>query len=158
AAGGMMAAGLEGDAASTVPGGRAPASAMRLAMQTEAQVAETQAAAAEAAIPLPEFQPRSMLHVAGTPIERPRFPVIDFHAHLSWSARDRDNGEGVRFAGDPADLLPVMDRRGIRTMVNLTGGVGRGLQQTIARFDTAHPGRFVSFTEPWWGRASEPEY
>jgi predicted TIM-barrel fold metal-dependent hydrolase len=157
----MMAAGLEGDAASGHAGaGATPGSAMRLAMQTEAQIAETQAVDARArdAISLLHFQPRSMLHVAETPIEKPRFPVIDIHTHLSWSARDRENGEGVRFSAAPADLLPVMDRRGLRVMVNLTGGVGRGLQQTLARFDTAHPGRFVSFTEPWWGRASEPDY
>jgi hypothetical protein len=161
-------------AGSTMPaGGASNVSAMRLAMQSEAQVEADIAAAAaaatatagaeaqaqsSAAIALPEFQPRSMLHVAETPIERPRFPVIDIHTHLSWTARDQENGEGVRFISTPDDLLPVMERRGIQLLVNLTGGVGRGLTQTVARFDTAHPGRFLTFTEPWWGRASEAGY
>ena len=33
---------------------------------------------------LKDFKPRSMLHVPQTRVERPRFPVIDVHAHLTW--------------------------------------------------------------------------
>src|ERR687891_2874584 len=33
-----------------------------------------------------DFQPRSMLHVAETQVPRARFPAIDFHTHLSFSA------------------------------------------------------------------------
>jgi predicted TIM-barrel fold metal-dependent hydrolase len=42
--------------------------------------------------------------------------------------------------------------------VNLTGGRGRGVEQVVREFDRAHPGRFITFTEPWWSRASEPGY
>ena len=35
----------------------------------------------------------SMLRVRETRIERPRFPVIDIHTHLSWSGRRRDGSE-----------------------------------------------------------------
>ena len=52
----------------------------------------------------------------------------------------------------------VMDRRNLRTMVNLTGGRGAGLKDAVERYDKAHPGRFVTFTEPWWSRAGEPGY
>lgn len=144
-----MSAAIGGSVAGGVaqPQAQAPAQA---ATQPPAQPATT--------ITLPEFQPRSMLNVPETTVEKPRFPVIDIHTHLSWSQRDRDNGEGIRFIATPEDLLPVMDRRGLRTMVNLTGGTGRGLAQGIARFDTAHPGRFITFTEPSWGRASEAGY
>ena len=55
-------------------------------------------------------------------------------------------------------LLAVMDRKSVTRMVNLTGGRGAGLAETIARFDAPHPGRFVTFTEPWWPRVSEPDY
>ena len=34
------------------------------------------------AITLPEFQPKSMLHVAEHPVARAKFPVIDVHTHL----------------------------------------------------------------------------
>ncbi len=51
-----------------------------------------------------------------------------------------------------------MDRTNVRTMVNLTGGFGQGLTDTIARFDRAHPGRFLTFTEPRWSRLQQPGF
>jgi predicted TIM-barrel fold metal-dependent hydrolase len=51
-----------------------------------------------------------------------------------------------------------MDRKNIRTMVNLTGGRGKGLAQAVRDFDRAHPGRFVTCTEPWWSRAGDKDY
>ena len=51
-----------------------------------------------------------------------------------------------------------MDRRNLRTMVNLTGGYGDGLREAMRRYDRAHPGRFLTFTEPMWNRANEPGY
>jgi predicted TIM-barrel fold metal-dependent hydrolase len=110
---------------------------------------------------LTQFEPRSMLQVAETKVPRARFPVIDIHTHLSWAARSE---KGVSLVGDrnfivpPADLLAVMDRRNLRTMVNLTGGYGEGLRQAVAKYDKAHPGRFLTFTEPMWARAKEPGY
>jgi predicted TIM-barrel fold metal-dependent hydrolase len=106
------------------------------------------------ALPLVDFQPRSMLHVAETAIERPRHPVIDIHTHLTSSRRDGT----MRVPMLPVDVLAAMDRRGVQTMVNLTGGTGEGLAKTVAQFDRAHPGRFLTFTEPSWSRAQEPGY
>ncbi len=94
-----------------------------------------------------------MLHVAEHKVERARFPVIDVHAHFSWS-----KGEEMTFLATPAQILPVMDRKNVRTMVNLTGGSGAGLAQAIRRFDAAAPGRFITFTEPSWHRVREPGY
>ena len=108
-------------------------------------------------LPLQDFQPRSMLHVAEHKVERARFPVIDVHAHFSWSPGLR-GGETLEFLAAPGDLLPVMDRKNIQTMCNLTGGAGAGLESSIRRFDLSAPGRFLSFTEPSWARASEPGY
>jgi predicted TIM-barrel fold metal-dependent hydrolase len=110
---------------------------------------------------LSEFEPRSMLRVPETPIEKARFPVIDIHAHFSFSAKSAAGvalGEDLRFNSTPETLLPVMERRNLRAIVNLTGGRGRGLREAIARFDRARPGRFYSFTEPWWERANQPDY
>jgi predicted TIM-barrel fold metal-dependent hydrolase len=94
-----------------------------------------------------------MLQVAETPVERSRFPVIDIHTHLSWS-KDETN----TYLAAPEELLEVMERRNIRTLVNLTGGCGRGLQEAVEKFDRKYRGRFLTFTEPWWGRANEPGY
>lgn len=110
---------------------------------------------------LSDFQPGSMLHVAETKVPRSRYPVIDIHTHLSWTANNRNGvfmGEKMQFLAAPTDLLPVMDRKNVRTMVNLTGGVGEGLDRTIRTFQEAHPGRFLVFTEPRWERSNQPGY
>ncbi|MGH9661583.1 MAG: hypothetical protein ACRD96_23750, partial [Bryobacteraceae bacterium] len=35
-------------------------------------------------LPLEEYVPKSMLHVAQTRVERARFPLVDVHTHLTW--------------------------------------------------------------------------
>ncbi len=110
---------------------------------------------------LAEFQPRSMLHVRETPVERPQFPVIDIHTHLGWAAKEMGGvpvGEEMTFLAPPDAVLKVMDRKNLKTIVNLTGGCGRGLAESIRNYDLVHPGRFLTFTEPWWGRLNEPGY
>ena len=108
-----------------------------------------------------EFEPRSMLTVRETKVERARFPVVDVHTHLSWSAKSEKGvplSEEMRFLAPPEELLAVMDRHNLRTMVNLTGGFGAGVKQNVARYDAKHPGRFITFTQPWFGRINEPGY
>ncbi len=112
-------------------------------------------------LPLTEFEPRSMLKVPETRVPRARFPVVDVHTHLTFRAKDAPSvppGEGVRSIAKPADVLPTMDRRNLQTMVNLTGGSGAGLAETVSTLQKAHPGRFVVFTEPSWDRIVEPGY
>jgi len=112
-------------------------------------------------LPLDQFQPKSMLHVTETHVARPRFPVIDVHTHLTRSGRSpkgTEDMEAVAYAARPAEVLVAMERKGIATMVNLTGGRGSGLEQVVREFDRAYPGRFITFTEPWWSRASESGY
>ena len=68
-----------------------------------------------------------MLDVTTTPVDKARFPAIDFHTHLTWSAvplGDAPFGERVDVLASPESVLAVMDRKNVRTMVNLTGGVG----------------------------------
>ena len=119
------------------------------------------ATAAAQDLKLTEFEPRSMLKVKETAVERARYPVIDFHAHLCWSKKSE---KGVSLTGDrffiepPEKLLPVMERRNVQTLVNLTGGYGEGLKEAIAKFDAAHRGRFLTMTEPTWSRTNEPGY
>jgi len=58
-----------------------------------------------------------MLHVPETYVPRSRFPVIDFHTHITGGSAGR-----IQFSMDPANCLAVMDHKNIRTMVDLTGG------------------------------------
>ena len=106
---------------------------------------------AAAPLPLSEFEPKSMLHVEEKRVPRARFPVIDFHTHVS-------RRRAARPAVPAAELVKTMDVVNLHTMVNLTGGSGEDLAAAIAGFDRSFPRRFVSMTEPTWTRASEPGY
>lgn len=112
-------------------------------------------------LPLAEYEPKSMLHAQETHVERARFPVVDVHTHISVSAKSQ-NGVGIsaqrRYLGTPQELIPLMDRKNIRAMVNLTGGYDEGLADVIAKYDGGYPGRFYSFTEPCYERFLEPNY
>src|SRR4051812_14098167 len=105
-----------------------------------------------------QFEPRSMLHVPETSVPRARYPVIDIHTHLTFADRTGAGSGAVKVLAPASELLPVMDRRNIRTMVNLTGGTGDGLATSVREFQTAHAGRFLTFTEPSYARAAEPGY
>src|SRR2546429_3696941 len=83
---------------------------------------------------LRNFEPRSMLHVPETKVLRSRYPVIDIHTHLSSVAKHAGGvgiGEEMQYFATAEDVLPLMDRKNLRIMVNLTGGVGKGLQEAI---------------------------
>ena len=92
-----------------------------------------------------------MLQVPETHVARARFPVIDFHTHITRSAKST---RGVSLASDrvylgtPQELLAVMDSKNVRAMVNLTGGYDKGLGDVISKYDHALQDRFYSFTEP----------
>jgi predicted TIM-barrel fold metal-dependent hydrolase len=116
-----------------------------------------QAGTASEGLPLPQYEPRSMLHVPETKIERSRFPVIDFHTHLSFST-PLGKEEPPKQNAKPQEILEVMDRRNIRMLVNVTGGSGDALAETIRYWHEPHPDRFLVFTEPWWNKASDPKY
>ena len=58
----------------------------------------------------------------------------------------------------PSELLPLMAKRNLRTLVDLTGGVGSGLAEAVRTFQQPHPDRFVVFTEPSYDRIAEPKY
>ncbi len=127
----------------------------------QAQFRDPAPAPAEQPLALADFQPRSMLHVAETKVPRARFPVIDVHTHLGWRAKSTGgvaSGEEMRFLATAQDLMAVMDRRNVRTMVNLTGGVGAGLAASIRHYEAAAPGRFLTFTEPSFYRIQEPGF
>ena len=75
----------------------------------------------------------SMLHLPAHAVERARFPVIDIHTHLAFSLRRqrRSMSEERKFLAAPQELLEVMDRKNIRTMVNLTGAQAQALRKAF---------------------------
>ena len=108
-------------------------------------------------LPLTEYEPKSMLHVHESSVPRSRYPVIDIHTHLTW-VDTKVRYPKVVYNASPEEILPVMDRKNIRLMVNLTGGCGAALEEVIQYWQTPNPKRFLVFTQPWFGRIREPNY
>jgi predicted TIM-barrel fold metal-dependent hydrolase len=139
---------------------------MSLAAGTATPVAkaasvEFRSAAPPAPLELSQYEPRSMLQVHESRVERSKFPNIDFHTHISGSTRSE---KGVELSPDreylasPQELLALMDRKNIRAMVNLTGGYDNGIAEAVTKYDRAYPGRFYTFTEPCYSRFKEAGY
>src|SRR5215471_17836003 len=110
--------------------------AASLAASGAAEAQQAPAQAPNQLLPLEQYQPKSMLHVPETHVPRSRFPVIDFHTHITGA---RGGGDRINISMDPANCLAVMDRKNIRTMVSVTGGYGEGLKEAVAKLPKAHP-------------------
>jgi predicted TIM-barrel fold metal-dependent hydrolase len=89
---------------------------------------EIASAAVEVDLPLGAFRPRSSLKTPVHSIEKPRFPVIDYHNHLD-SQR-------------PSDLLKVMDACDVEILVNITMQVGQTALEGMDRLHQSAPDRF----------------
>ena len=87
---------------------------------------------------LKDWEPKSMLAVKETTLEKPAFSAVDVHNHL---------GGGKQFltADRVGKYLEEMNAAGVRTVVNLDGGWGEQLKETLAALDEAHPDRFLTF-------------
>lgn len=113
------------------------------------------------ALDLSDYQPTSMLHVRETHVEKSRYPVIDFHTHISFSAKGEKGVPMVpelKYNAAPEELLQVMDSKNLRSMVNLTGGYGAGLADAVKKYDKVYPHRFYTFTEPAYAQILDPDY
>jgi predicted TIM-barrel fold metal-dependent hydrolase len=87
---------------------------------------------------LRDWEPRAMLKTKATEVATPAFPVIDVHNHLG-------GGRSTLTPERVAHYLAEMDAAGVRTVVNLDGGWGERLTETIDALDLAHPGRFLTY-------------
>jgi predicted TIM-barrel fold metal-dependent hydrolase len=87
---------------------------------------------------LRDWEPRSMMVTRSTPVDRPKFPVVDVHNHLG-------GGKDQLTTAVVGRYLAEMDAAGVRTVINLDGGWGDRLVETIEALDKAHPGRFLTF-------------
>jgi predicted TIM-barrel fold metal-dependent hydrolase len=127
----------------------------------DAQAAKTQDEGDTKSLALAKYQPVSMVRLKETHVPRAKYPVIDFHTHLTDSAKAVNGvslGSERVIAAPPNELFPVMERRNILALVNLTGGFGTGLQDTVARYDKSFPKRFYTFTEPSYHLFQDSKY
>src|SRR5690348_1120686 len=76
--------------------------------------AAPQTSAAGCGLALADYEPKSMLQVHETHVDRARFPAIDIHTHITVSAKS-ENGVALspdrKYLGTPEELLAVMDRK-----------------------------------------------
>jgi predicted TIM-barrel fold metal-dependent hydrolase len=81
-----------------------------------------------------EYDPKSTLVVPEHPKTRAKFPFIDVHNHQT------------RMLGDwVSKLVAEMDKLNMQVMVNLSGGYGERLKQTVEGMKRQYPDRFVVF-------------
>jgi predicted TIM-barrel fold metal-dependent hydrolase len=113
-------------------------------------------AAAAGPITLPEFHPKSMLHVPEHPVARAKFPTIDVHTHLFGLGR-KTGPDSPEARAELAQVAKYMDECNLQTLLNLTGGNSTTLpaiRKTMSEFGA----KFLTAAEPTWSRASEPGY
>ncbi|MCW5978697.1 MAG: amidohydrolase family protein [Bryobacteraceae bacterium] len=92
-----------------------------------------------------EYEPTSTLVVPEHKVERARYPFIDVHNHQRGGAERLDQ------------LVADMDRINLRIMVNLSGGYGERLKETVLTF-SRYPGRFAVFANIDFSGLDEPGY
>ncbi len=97
-----------------------------------------------------EYNPKSTLKVPEHPTTRAKFPFIDVHNHQNRTL------EGGGLGLDK--LVSEMDALNMRIMVNLSGGFGERLAQTIKGMNKLHPGRFVVFANLDFRGMNAPDY
>lgn len=85
-------------------------------------------AKADVDLHLSDFHPISELRSAEHSIEKPRFPVIDYHNHLD--------------SLEPVSVLEIMDQCGVEKIVNITMHTGDVALQIMDRFQTTDKDRF----------------
>jgi uncharacterized protein len=94
-----------------------------------------------------EYQPKSTLVTKEHKIERAKFPFIDIHSH-HWNPTTEEVDRLVR----------EMDTINLRVMVNLSGGTGEQLRNTVAAMKGRHPDRFVVFANLNYEDINTPGY
>src|ERR1700681_3941132 len=92
-------------------------------------------------VSITDYEPKSMLHVPEHTVARSKFPVIDIHTHLTMVDTLTLHPKVDLLNTSPEEILPVMDRKHIRMMVNLTGGCGPALEEVIQYWHLAKPQR-----------------
>jgi len=88
---------------------------------------------------LRDYAPRSMLRRPTSPVDLPRFPVVDAHAHLGPTPFG-----GGWLSRPVGELLAVLDGVGCEAIVDLDGGWGERLRAELDHYGAA-PDRVVVF-------------
>jgi predicted TIM-barrel fold metal-dependent hydrolase len=94
-----------------------------------------------------DYRPRSTVVATAHLVPKAKFPVVDIHNHT-----------GVN-ADNMAQLITDMDALNLRVMVNLSGGSGDRLRQSVQFIrDSPYKDRFRLFANVNWNGAGTPEW
>jgi len=91
-------------------------------------------AAQSKTLTIEEYEPKSTLVTKEHKIDRAKFPFVDIHSH--------HNNPSPEYVDK---LVKEMDSINMRVMVNLSGGTGERLKQTVINMKGRYPDRFVVF-------------
>ena len=100
---------------------------------------------------LKDFKPNSMLHVPQHQVDRAKFYVIDVHNHVNDAV-----GIGDRMPAQ--QVIEVMDKTNVKTIVILTGMWGDKLQTVLDQMVKPYSDRFVVFTQIDWSKIDDPNF
>lgn len=106
------------------------------------------ASAAPPRMTVEEYSPKSSLVVPQHLVTRARFPMIDVHNHQPADPKP----EYV------AKLIEEMDKLNLRVMVDLSGGYGDKLAQTVKAYKGRYPNRFAVFANLDFRDIDAPDY
>ena len=99
---------------------------------------------------LSDFKPVPKLVTRATIVNKPRFPVIDAHNHLSLE------GFGGWDKRPVSELLDILDAADVRVYVDLDGGWGEDILEThLDHFKAAAPERFRVYGGVDWSKWAE---
>ena len=121
--------------------------AVALAMPANAQVRRNEQQRPPS-MTLEEYEPKSMLVIDEHPVRKAKYPFVDIHGHQNLSASNENL----------AALVSQMDRMGLRTLNNLSGGSGARLKEQVQNARAKYPGRFTAFANVDWGKINEPNF
>ncbi len=99
---------------------------------------------------LDDFKPTAKVVTKVTEVNKPRFPVIDAHNHLS------NFGFGDWDKRPVSELLDILDSMDVRLLVDLDGGWGEDILNThLDHFKAAAPERFRVYGGVAWEKWAE---
>ncbi len=103
---------------------------------------------------LADYDPTPALVTESHHVDRAKFPAIDAHNHLGrWLTAD-----GSWAAKDVPALLDLMDACNLSAIVNLDGMWEAELEDNLARYDHAYPGRFYTFAQSDWSLVQHSDF
>ena len=86
-------------------------------------------------VTLEEYSPKSSLVVPGQPLNRAKFPFVDFHSHQNNMMKPEQVEK----------LIAEMDSLNLRVLVNLSGGYGERFREGARNIKAKYPKRFALF-------------